>query len=729
MNSPLIDLKAFRESNHLTQAGLAQILGVRQDTISRLEKDPDQITVKVLMSLAAVSGQSPDQLMRYHPQAQEELAVERVWTGHLLAAALKSKIASFREAMPDTKRYAPESWELLNRLERIISSELRKPTIGVMGGAASGKSTLINVLLGQWAIPTDAGFGIPVPIRIKHIEDRPSSMEDSVYILGKGSGEAGEEEPPEQRILAGGGPGTLSDWGSCGNYKRRLSEVDSVLIYLDSDILKNCDVVEFPSLPGKSWAGTQVDILVYLLPVTGIVGAMETLNCKAALDSLWVEEQYDRKSEPLSNLFFVVSKAHLAGSMEKAREVMQEIGEYIYSTVPPSFWQLRERLTGRTLDLETFLSRFFIYTTFTPQWCEDFEREFRRSVETLPRVFEQAGIQEVDNYRNMACRILDADLQRGRKEQCEDNRSLVSRVESGEADNWAAVTQKRDKVLDAIRSCKRSSQDAFSQYYRELLNDPVTDSSIPDDSTQQCSSAQLQQVGSLLNSKLERQMREILLQTGRSLSEPLDEYLTAFEERVSGSGFLVQKNYIEALRRDEPLGAMAWRTAAQDVGLDPELLRTAGEVTQKYVSGESELRTYYKQDSWEDVLSVGRGMPVVLGAVLSAGMSLAMGAGAALVPAVASALAAENLTKRSKLQTKIVKVYTREDVLEKYSLCIEHYWEDTLSAFRSASDQLEQNWRDYFDRLSKDIQEGGETMAKRTQAAESVKNFLELLSI
>lgn len=59
MNEQIFDLRDFRENVlHLTQRQLADRLDLRQDNISRMENNPNTITLDILAKLANLSGQS-----------------------------------------------------------------------------------------------------------------------------------------------------------------------------------------------------------------------------------------------------------------------------------------------------------------------------------------------------------------------------------------------------------------------------------------------------------------------------------------------------------------------------------------------------------------------------------------------------------------------------------------------------------------------------------------------
>ena len=60
------DLKRFREERlKLTQEGLAKLLDMRQDQVSRLEKNPADMSLDRFLQLCDVAQMTPNQLLNY----------------------------------------------------------------------------------------------------------------------------------------------------------------------------------------------------------------------------------------------------------------------------------------------------------------------------------------------------------------------------------------------------------------------------------------------------------------------------------------------------------------------------------------------------------------------------------------------------------------------------------------------------------------------------------------
>ena len=76
----MFDLKSFRERTlKMTQDEFAALIGQRQDYVSRLEKNPAQIPLDVLITIANKTGVTVDQLINYQKPVIKTLNTEFKW--------------------------------------------------------------------------------------------------------------------------------------------------------------------------------------------------------------------------------------------------------------------------------------------------------------------------------------------------------------------------------------------------------------------------------------------------------------------------------------------------------------------------------------------------------------------------------------------------------------------------------------------------------------------------
>ena len=76
----MFDLKSFREDNlKMTQVEFAEMIGTRQDTVSRWEKNPGQIPFDDLRTIAEKCGVTIDQLVKFEKPRPRPLDMENTW--------------------------------------------------------------------------------------------------------------------------------------------------------------------------------------------------------------------------------------------------------------------------------------------------------------------------------------------------------------------------------------------------------------------------------------------------------------------------------------------------------------------------------------------------------------------------------------------------------------------------------------------------------------------------
>ena len=76
----MFDLKDFRENKlRMTQSEFANLLDMRQDAISRMEKNPEQMSLEVLKKIAERTGLTVDEVISYEKPKIEALTVENKW--------------------------------------------------------------------------------------------------------------------------------------------------------------------------------------------------------------------------------------------------------------------------------------------------------------------------------------------------------------------------------------------------------------------------------------------------------------------------------------------------------------------------------------------------------------------------------------------------------------------------------------------------------------------------
>ena len=317
------DLKSFREDKlKMTQAQLAELIGVRQDTISRMEKDPASISIDIAMKIATQTGLTLDQLLNFHKEVIAPLAVQdkfekAAYVKHTLAEYINRHLKAL---MADDEVRSNRVVEI----QRLINKSIKKPRIAFIGRSDSGKSTMINALLGKDSMPTDWSPTTSIIVYIKHVDDRPAFIENDLWIFRKGSDDSigwddnrlNDEVYCRNMKIASGDIGMLATYGTRTGDKFDVNEIGSAVAFVDSPILKNVDLVDIPGFAGGRQSDhelaeqgrTLADVLIYLSQANGFMSEEDTLFLKNGIQSVGCPEKRGRNIRaPLSNIYVVAT--------------------------------------------------------------------------------------------------------------------------------------------------------------------------------------------------------------------------------------------------------------------------------------------------------------------------------------------------------------------------------------------------------------------------------------
>ena len=82
MDGIIFDLKNFRSKhlNGMSQEEFAKQVGISQDKVSRMESDPSQVSLEVLIKIATHFGMGLDELISLPKPIMQALSVDYTWS-------------------------------------------------------------------------------------------------------------------------------------------------------------------------------------------------------------------------------------------------------------------------------------------------------------------------------------------------------------------------------------------------------------------------------------------------------------------------------------------------------------------------------------------------------------------------------------------------------------------------------------------------------------------------
>ena len=694
------DPREFREQVfHMTQSELAALLGVRQDYVSRMERNPLQIPVEIIIKLADLAGLSVDAVLGYRPISAAPLEVKQTWVGmKYYCTRLLRMIDSFRATQTDRSLFSDT---ILSDLQKRIEKCLEKPIIGIAGTPLSGKGTLTNTLLGRKVIPVSATSSLRIPILIKHRKDKPEHIDRRVNVLlldrRKGDGRRLVElaMSGDDCTVASGGLELLHSFAERNDGYFDHEQVGLALVFSKGDILKNCDLLKLPSLELTTDVHTvtegfngALDGIFYLHPATQEVTHVDVLQLKSTLEFL-APESGPRKEG--GGLFLLASKARLSGSLENAQKHLDLIGQHYYSSMPPSFWEKLSERKGIRFDRDDFCSGLYTYARDAAPYREDFERDVSSFIEQLPYKKQEQAAAKLRTF----CANIQRYLDRAEYQSAPD------------ADWQMQIEQTRDMVVDAIQRHRRTVLTQFDAHYEQLLSKQGVQGQMEDTATR-VNAQQIQRISSSISQELVELLRDELDRESVSFSEKVDAYLTVCEITMGEARYPIRSRFFQFAQEVSSFGGLRYwsmrneNDAPGKLPVDSDTLHSAVEVTKNYQAGQTAATVQKTEGTSELNSNVGHALTgVVAGAAALASFTLPITAlGAIAGMGVGAALAGTKSASGRTLYSNIRRTFTAQEVQEKYDQCIRQYWDDTERDFKNASKKLEEDLEDFLQKAA-----------------------------
>ena len=717
-------LKDFREDYlKLTQAELAELIGVRQDRISRLEQNLDTISLEELVLLSKKTGKSLDEITNYKRDIPNKLEVKDSWNK---VRYIKSTIINY------IKDYSPKNnlnyESKIEELRKNIEAIARKPRIVFSGKSDSGKSTLINALLGKEKMPTNWTPTTSIIVYVKDILDRPAYMEEELWIFKKGK----DEEWDDTRLydekycrewkIAGGNAEMLSQYG-VRKGEEYNKDIGSAVLFIDSPILKNCDILDIPGITAgidsdniaASQAKLKADVLVYLSQASGFLQTEDANYLKEALEVLPPLEKIEGTGlSPMSNLFVVATHAHHINPRTDLKKICDSGCDRFTKTLPESFWKRYSSNSKKLFSEKDLRKRFFTYTTDIEDLREDFEKELKNTIENLPKLLENEVFNLTKEYAKSESSEMKREIENYEKliNKREDCSKLLEEIKKNEPKRKFSLEENNRNVKNRIFDLDTETKRKFKEDFNQMLTEENI-IKIIDKRGYKNKKADLEELGSYISSEIQDIYRKNLEKTTEKFKDTMDEYLVETQKSLeltnSSSGinidldFDFKSAFIGGLAGAATLGGLAfWASTLGNLG--------AYILVAKGVSVLSALG-----------ISIAGGTATATAFVASIGGPITLGIAAALLVGVAIWGIFSDSWKK-KIAKKIIEEFKKH--VTKYDEAITQYWLDTENGFDIAKNKMEEEWEKYINNLEDELYNYDINKLKETlKNAKEVKDF------
>lgn len=717
-------LKDFREDYlKLTQAELAELIGVRQDRISRLEQNLDTISLEELVVLSKKTGKSLDEITNYKRDIPNKLEVKDSWNK---VRYIKSTIINY------IKDYSPKNnlnyESKIGELRKNIEVIARKPRIVFSGKSDSGKSTMINALLGKEKMPTNWTPTTSIIVYVKDILDRPAYMEEELWIFKKGK----DEEWDDTRLydekycrewkIAGGNAEMLSQYG-VRKGEEYNKDIGSAVLFIDSPILKNCDILDIPGITAgidsdniaASQAKLKADVLVYLSQASGFLQTEDANYLKEALEVLPPLEKIEGTGlSPMSNLFVVATHVHHINPRTDLKKICDSGCDRFTKTLPESFWKRYSNNSKKLFSEKDLRKRFFTYTTDIEDLREDFEKELKNTIENLPKLLENKVFNLTKEYAKNESSEMKREIENYEKliNKREDCSKLLEEIKKNEPKRKFSLEENNRNVKNRIFDLDTETKKKFREDFNQMLTEENI-IKIIDKRRYKNKKADLEELGSYISSEMQDIYRKNLEKTTEKFKDTMDEYLVETQKSLelanSSSGinidldFDFKSAFIGGLAGAATLGGLAfWASTLGNLG--------AYILVAKGVSVLSALG-----------ISIAGGTATATAFVASIGGPITLGIAAALLVGVAIWGIFSDSWKK-KIAKKIIEEFKKH--VAKYDEAITQYWLDTENGFDIAKDKMEEEWQKYVNNLEDELYNYDINKLKETlKNAKEVKDF------
>lgn len=491
-----MDFKSLRSDKlKLTQEEFANLYGISIQEVQELDKTgkPD---MDLIVKIATKSGLDFNTILSYEKPRVKPINAKDTWEKtNFTKKSLSGYLNSALEQMdiPDDMRK-----NYIDDLEIGIMSKFVKPTVAIVGRSDTGKSTLINSLIGAEKMPAKWTPTTSTAVYVKHIKDRPAFIHDEAWIFKRECGNEKfwnskrlyDEKYCEKWKVAGGDLSLLETYSTRqgGGLK---TEAGSAVVFVDAPILLNCDIIDLPGY-GTETASDDVitaktaahaDVLIYLSLASGFLRIEDIEYLKNNVRTLPVlEKKGENGLKPLANLFVVASHADSVdnGNEISLANILKSGCERYMSTLSDSYWKSRAEESGYDYSPAVIQSRFFTYTTDIPALCEKFRNNLEAVLETIPEIVDTECKESVRAYVARKEPNLEAEIQKY-EALVEDRQKyveLLKDIQDSDLERTAENDNKKREIKDLIHSLNADLTDDIINdihVYHNRLGAVVTD--------------------------------------------------------------------------------------------------------------------------------------------------------------------------------------------------------------------------------------------------------------
>ncbi len=717
-------LTALRKQAGLTQADLAQQLGISQVQVSRYE-DSEEVPARLVKPWARALGVPPDAILPEddEPEQPPVFTFDASLYGDLSENLhlLQQYIDRFPQL--EESRDSEDGLVTVAQFRDRVTTLAEKPWMVVTGHFDAGKSHLCNFYLGGPALPVAYRPTTKYPTFVHHVADRPSWFKEDLWLMGPGFVPKKWQDKSHclaHRRLVGSWE-TLQEYATLHGTEQSGQE-GAVLAFADAPLLHSCVLVDLPGYgdPQTSatlidQAGSQAAVLVYLSRAQGFLDSDDFTRLGYFLRKMPHYEAIDEAFPTLGNLFIVASHVHPGITAPQLdTEILGRGARAFFEHFTGNVFKDLQRQTGRPIRRKDMQARFCSFYEETPARRHKLEETMKALLgEQLPALWKRVADQEIGRFKKEgpACYAVRIDGYEELLREKKEAKRWLEQLEEAEPARRARHDAEVERIRDGIISFKERNLEHMEAVFR---------------------------------SKTAIESLEAMIKQRYPNKEDAKNFAPAYVlEEIQSKDARFQEDLVAEFK------VMAEKFLADYEGqmrkLNGGKIRSLFDTRAAFLGGTAGLGTLGALGAWAASLGNLGGYIIVSKVAATLGLSSLTAAGAAgptaavaalggpVVLAVGLAIGATLAVWRlfggswqQRLAKQIRKEFGKKEILSQLQANISSFWDDTEDAFQKAADNLDENYKTYMEELRSiwgGSQKNLQTLESRLHRYKELKSF------
>jgi transcriptional regulator with XRE-family HTH domain len=728
-------LRALRKDAKYDQEDLAKKMGVSQSQISKWEDDIDTASPSEIVRLAQILGTSIEELIGHltPPNMPDPMSAGSPYRDFL--KRLNIIWDYFNCKSEETENMSVQTLKLLREY---IGKFMRKPLVGLSGRYDSGKSTLINELLGKNILPTSYQPMTSLPVLIMHSESKPVWMkpDEEVAIMPDTDINAIFESNAGDNRIAIGTASLLREFASYKG-KYQVENARMAVAFIESPALCLCSFLDLPGYKSDlddtakvTAFEKDIDFLIYASPIISCMDQYDLPLMSKQLLTLPAFEDGYADFPLLGNFVLAITRCGRDETEEKIQETLSDIACRIFKHYKDDTIRNRSEIVGRQISKDDFQKRLIPFSKDVPRRRKGFISKIQDILSVqLPQIWEAKAKQAIESIRDKAIETETKAFTKitqllNNQDQCiKDHETLKNNM----PEIKKTIELIRTDINDYIKMYSCNSKVDFSSFFDSIISKEslvgIIDSQYDNDKKKTTN-----QIGSYLSERLGGKANNICTEYAKKLAERLNNRFDELAESINS--LLPQLGINSGI--EQPFGTADVRSMFISglAGLGTLGALSLWAVT---VAGGSNFGAYILVAKISGILtSMGISVagPTLVSLVAYLGGPLVVGTGIGLIIA-ASTWGLFKLfgpSWQERLAEKIIKGMKNNDTLKLYTNNIEDYWVSTLRAIDKGFDAIVIKMDEELDTLRRMVEDGPDTiqeLEKQLKQHERVKDFFE----